>query len=102
MMSAEKVRLALVPGASSQTAGEIQTLLRKRLLIIVVVCWTAFLARGAVFVWQMADAANVSIYLAVLAATGALAGLLWSRRALSLRQLRWIEIAVFAIIKRRK
>jgi hypothetical protein len=47
-------------------------------------------------VYLLLDTITLLMYAFVLMLMGGLAGLLWSRRALSLQQLRWVELILFA------
>jgi serine/threonine-protein kinase len=78
-----------------QSVGEIQTLLRKRLLFIAFVCGATFIAYAALFLVILFDPITLALYLSMLALAAGLAVLLKSRRPLSLPQLRWIEVVLF-------
>src|SRR5262249_16812940 len=91
--------LAVAAARSSQSAGEIQTLLRKRLLVIAVVMWVAFAiyALGSPLLFSEEPLIPWLCGL-LLALSGGLASLLWCGRPLRLRQLRWIEVGLFAAL----
>jgi serine/threonine-protein kinase len=76
--------------------GEIQALLRKRLLFLAFLSWATFGLYGAFCVVIRPEAFALSFYAFELAGAGVLIFLLRSSRPLSLRQLRWVEAALFA------
>jgi hypothetical protein len=86
------IKVALVAGSGSRPTGEIQSLLRKRLLFVALV---SFLDYALSFVHLFFQSIAVWPFAVMLALTGGLALLLWSRRSLSLRALRGIEIILF-------
>jgi serine/threonine-protein kinase len=101
------VRVALVPGSGPQLAGEIATLLRRRLRIAALIISVGLVVYALVIsVLVFSQDRNVSapwFWLVITFAcvvtpvvTG-LAALLWSARPLSLAQLRRIELLALAI-----
>src|SRR5262249_15797716 len=81
--------LVLEPTPPRSTSA-IQTLLRKRLLFIVVLVWTGLAVYGLAFLPSVVTFSQGLIWAFLFTLTGGLAGLLWSRRPLSLRALRGI------------
>jgi serine/threonine-protein kinase len=79
-----------------QSLGEIQTLLRKRLLFIAIVSAATFITYAVVFVFVSFDPVTFALYTFILALAVGLVVLLKSRSPLSLSQLRWIELVLFA------
>src|SRR5262245_26382934 len=91
--------VAVAAARGSQSAEEIQTLLRKRLLVMAVVLCFAFAIYGlgsSLLFTEEPLLPWLSALLLALSAT--LASLLRSGRPLSLRQLRGLEVVVFAAL----
>src|SRR5262245_37472601 len=86
------ITVAVAAARSSQSVGEIQALLRKRLLVLAVVLWGTCALYVLGFSQLFAEEPLLPWLCGLLLAlTGGLAALLWSRRPLSLRQLRGLE-----------
>jgi serine/threonine-protein kinase len=79
-----------------QSTGEIQTLLRKRLLFVALVSAATFIVYAAVFVFVFFDPVTLALYTFIMALAAGLAVLLKSRSPLSIPQLRCIEVVLFA------
>jgi hypothetical protein len=88
--------VAVAASKASQSAAEIQTLLRKRLLFLSALSWAAFAVYAAFCVVLYPEPFALAFYALLLAETGFFTVLLRSSRPLSLRQLRWVEAALFA------
>jgi eukaryotic-like serine/threonine-protein kinase len=100
---AGRINVALVAGSGPHLTSEIETLLRKRLLIFALIAF-AVAAIYAVYsapLWMRGQALFGRIWLDLayacfsLAWQGALAAILWRRRTLSLAWLRAIELMLF-------
>src|SRR5262249_31143019 len=89
-------RVSVAPAAArgARSTGELQTLLRKRLLVIAVVCWAAFSVYAVALLPLFLDPFSVALY-ALLLVVACLVVLLLRRQPLSLPQLRGIEFALF-------
>src|SRR5581483_10825084 len=84
------------PGASARYLGEVQQLLRKRLQFIAVALLVTFVVYGVGFAGLLAtDPVMQAAGAVVIPLSGGLAALLWSRRPLSLVQLRRVEVGLF-------
>jgi serine/threonine-protein kinase len=92
---AEPITLAVAPHPGSRQTSDLPTLLRKRLRFLSVLGWIV-VAVAACWVYVVMDTVTLLGYAFMLVLMGGLAGLLWSRRALSLRHLRWVELILFA------
>jgi eukaryotic-like serine/threonine-protein kinase len=90
--------VAVAAARSSQSAAEIQALLRKRLLFLAALSWAAFAVYAAFCVVLYPEPFALAFYALLLAETGLFTVLLRSSRPLSLRQLRWVEAALFASV----
>lgn len=86
----------LVAAPGSRRVGDIESLLRKRLLFISVVCWVTFAVYAAFFVPIFFEFLTISVFALMLALSAGLSAILWSARPLSSRQLRWAEGILFA------
>jgi tRNA A-37 threonylcarbamoyl transferase component Bud32 len=86
------IKVALVAGSGSRPTDEIPALLRRRLLFVALV---SFLDYALTFVHLFFQLIAVRPFAVMLALTGGLALLLWSRRPLSFRALRGVEIILF-------
>ncbi len=87
----------IAPGlvAVPRTTGEVQSLLRKRLLFIAIVMAATF-AAYAMFIGVFSPTVFTLVtYPLVLAGIGTLAVILWRGRLLSTPELRWIEVLLF-------
>jgi hypothetical protein len=102
-----RMPVALVAGAGPSPTSEIQALLRKRLRFLGLLgttgctVFTVFLVVSFVLGDSQAAAGYdfmVVRAIGLLAVFGGLTGVLWSRRPLSLGQLRWIEVAAFGLV----
>ncbi len=95
-------RLALVDSRGQKYSGEVQGLLRGRLQvvsIIILIPALYYLARSLLqppFLWEQ-PSATLLFRLAVILCDFAFAALLWSRRELTLSQLRGCELAMFGL-----
>src|SRR5262249_19155732 len=83
-------------GRASQSTTEIQTLLRKRLKFVAILSCATFAVCLVVVLLVNSEPLLLATYTVMLAITGGLGRLVWSRRPLSVQQLRRIEIALFA------
>jgi serine/threonine-protein kinase len=98
-----QLRVALVPGSGPRSVVEIQQLLRKRLLVILLIIsvfYAVQLVRAVSihFHWLTGPSTPgfiLGVYGLILVTAGGLARLLWSGRALSLWSLRAIELVTF-------
>jgi serine/threonine-protein kinase len=97
----DRQRVPLLAGSSPQFTGEIQTLLRSRLRIAALI---AFCAGSLFLLWSLVDPqrdlfmlgwADYVFHLIVIVASALTAGLLYSRKELSLQALRWLEVILF-------
>jgi serine/threonine-protein kinase len=104
--AARQIQVALVLGTGLQVAGEIQRLLRNRLRIILVIIlafYTIQVVRSVLALLQWVAAppvewSSLSFYGLIEATAAVLAGVLWSRRPLSLRTLRAMEVVIFLLL----
>jgi serine/threonine-protein kinase len=94
--SARAEWLALAPAVGgSRSEREVAALLRTRLLFIAVL-YTVAIAAYVLIIVKIIVGSFSPLFSLLCAETTALGVLLWSNRPLSLRQLRWIEAALFA------
>jgi serine/threonine-protein kinase len=83
----------LVLGAAAQSKQELQTLLRRRLFFLALVVFGSYVLYAPIVL--LMSSASAIVFGIVLATSGAFGGLLWSRRPLSLRALRGVELVLF-------
>jgi serine/threonine-protein kinase len=81
-----------------QSSSDVQTVLRKRLLFTAVFSCVTFALYVYTLVDLFSDAITIALHAVMLPLFGALGWLLWSRRPLSLRQLRGIEVVLLGCL----
>src|SRR5947209_4322957 len=96
-------RVAVLPGAGTQSRSQVEALLANRLRIVTLIVLgptVVFLVRALLEPRRAAAAGplGVSLQAAVALVTAALAALLWGRRRLPLWDLRAIELTVFGML----
>jgi serine/threonine-protein kinase len=89
---------ALVLPVGPQSSGDVQTVLRKRLLFTAVFSCVAFGVNVVTLLDLFSDPITIALHAVVLPLFAALAWLLWSGRPLSLRQLRSIEVVLLGCL----
>jgi serine/threonine-protein kinase len=94
--AAGQINVAGLAGRGSQSTTEIQTLLRKRLKFVALMSCAGFAVYLLNVLLLYSEALLIAMYTVMLVITGGLARLVWSRRPLSMQQLRRIEVALFA------
>jgi serine/threonine-protein kinase len=89
---------ALVLPVGPQSSSDVQILLRKRLLFAATISCIAFGVYVVTLLDLFSDPITIALHAVVLPLFAALACLLWSRRPLSLRQLRSIEVVMLGCL----
>jgi serine/threonine-protein kinase len=93
------ITVAPATGRGLPSVQELQALLRKRLLFVASLTWgvvVVYAVYAAVFVPVFPDVLTPSLFSLMVGTAGILTLILWRGRRLSLPQLRWLEVILFA------
>jgi serine/threonine-protein kinase len=94
-------QLTVAPATSrgQPSVQELQALLRKRLLFVASVTWVVavvYAVYAAIFLPLFPDVLTPSLFSLMVGTAGILTLILWRGRRLSMPQLRWLEVILFA------
>ena len=95
---ATHAQIGLLPRGGLSSSRELQPILRQRLRILSLICCAMFILLVPVVFTAVSGFWGAAIYSLVIVETGLFAALLLSRRPLSIRALRWIEVCLMGTL----